>query len=412
MFPSDDTTRAWMEASGRGREWRGLEAASRPAGAFWTVRLGDLEPLLAPLEQLATARALRAFEGTEIRRVLLGPGASLTELADFAHGLEGGRVHERVECAVVVGSRWLLEEATAAGTVGALAAAGVSVTEGEVSVRTAGTGTGLCLGVPHAAVASGRARWLVARADCCALAAREGVIRRPGPQADGRDHVAGRLLGPGADPWLRGETSGEGAGGRAGPRPRRRKRKVSSREVGGEVLAVLGDGTDSARVLRPGARYESLRGHLRALAGQVLEGTVPRFGALAQERGGGVLVAGSDFGRGEPQAAVAVCLAELGVRTVVARSYAPGAEAALAHAGVVPLLLREVALPGTLECGDELELSGVPESLVPGRAVVGRNLTRGTRLALGHGLAGRDVEVLRAGGIVPHVLGEPRKSGG
>ena len=65
----------------------------------------------------------------------------------------------------------------------------------------------------------------------------------------------------------------------------------------------------------------------------------------------------------------------------------------------MPLLLKQQAEPGTLERGDELELPGLPEALVPGHPLTARNLTRGTHLTLGHDLSAREIAVLRAGGL-------------
>jgi aconitate hydratase len=177
------------------------------------------------------------------------------------------------------------------------------------------------------------------------------------------------------------------------------------------VLAVLGDELECSMLLAPGARLEGLRGRLRALAGQLLAGIDAGFAERARERGGGFVVAGTGFARGEPRAAVALCLAESSVRAVLARSYAPGAAQALVRAGVMPLLLTQEAESGPLERGDELELPGLPEALVPAHPLAARNLTRGTHVTLGHDLSGRAIAVLRAGGLLPFVTGRPLDAG-
>jgi aconitate hydratase len=179
----------------------------------------------------------------------------------------------------------------------------------------------------------------------------------------------------------------------------------------GEVLAVLGDELECARLLAPGARLEGLRGRLGALAGQLLAGIDPGFAERARERGGGFVVAGTGFARGSPRAAVAVCLAESSVRAVLAHSYAPGAAQALVHAGVLPLLLTQEGMAGPLERGDELELPGLPEALVPAQSLTARNLTRGTHVTLGHDLSARAIAVLRAGGLMPFVTGRALGAG-
>jgi aconitate hydratase len=174
------------------------------------------------------------------------------------------------------------------------------------------------------------------------------------------------------------------------------------------VLAVLGDDVECARLIPLGARLEGLRGHLSSLASQVLSGTVPGFAERARARGGGLLVAGHHFGVGEPRAAAALCLAELAVRAVLAHSYAPGVVATLSHAGVMPLVWEGEPHRVTLECGDEVELPGLPDGLVSGRPLMARNLTRGTQLTLQHELSPDEIAILRAGGLLLFVLGRAR----
>jgi len=408
MFPSDDVTRAELAALGRDQDWRRIDAARTGDGAVWSVELENLEPLVAPLEELACSQPVSTFAGTPIERVLVGPAATLADLARLAARFDGRRVHERVECTVVVGSRNVLDRVAASGLAQRLAAAGVRVTEGQVSAHAAGSGTGLCFGVPHEALVSGRARWLVAGVECCAAAALTGAVARPG--RGGQPVPVESVGGFHVDPWMSGGAGSPAPESAASPAWPTAPTALRS-PFRGEVLAVLGDELECARLLAPGARLEGLRGRLRALAGQLLAGIDPGFAERARERGGGFLVVGTGFARGEPRAAVAVCLAESSVRAVLARSYAPGAAQALVHAGVMPLLLTQEGMPGPLARGDELELPGLPEALVPAHPLTARNLTRGTHVTLGHDLSVRAIAVLRAGGLLPFVTGRAPGAG-
>ena len=407
MFPSDEVTRSELAARGRDQDWRRIDAVRVGDDAVWRVELGSLEPRVAPLEYLADSQVAGAFEGTAVERVLVGPAATAADLAGLAARLEGRRIQERVECTVVTGSRSVLDRITASGVAPRLAAAGVRVTEGQSAAHAAGTGTGLCFGVPREAVASGRARWLVAGVECCAAAALAGTVSRPGRGGEvvavesGEDSHAAPWMSAGA-----GLASPTPAGVRAAAAP------GSQASFRGEVLAVLGDELECAQLLAPGARLEGLRSRLRSLAGQFLAGIDPGFAQRAREHGGGFVVAGTGFARGEPCAAVALCLAESSVRAVLARSYEPAMAQALVNAGVMPLLLTQEGVPGPLERGDELELAGLPEALVPAHPLTARNLTRGTHVRLGHELPAGAIAVLAAGGLLPFVTGRAPGAGG
>lgn len=388
LFPSDETTRSALAALGRDPDWRRLEAPAEEEPG-WHVELAALEALVAPAMDPAAARPARSFEGLAIERVLVGPGATLEDLACLAERLEGRRVAEGTECVVVAGSRALLDRAVAADIVTRLSAAGVRVAEGEVSAQAAGGGTGLCFGVPPTLVAEGRGRWFVGGIETAAAAAVGGALAAPTPAGERPGPLAPTGVGE-AEPWLPAGAGGEppAAPRAAGPpRPHRWR---------GEVLILLGDDVDAATLLAPGARLDEMRGRLRALAGALLAGIEPGFAERARRLGGGWVAAGEGFLRGEGRAAAAVCMAEAGVWGILARSYAPGAARTLAHAGVIPFT---TAAEGPRR-GDELEVAGLPEALAPGHPLDARDLTRGGHLGLAHDLSAREVAIVRAGGVV------------
>jgi aconitate hydratase len=390
LFPSDEITRAALAALGRDQDWRHLDTAADGGGTAWSIALGSLEALVAPAAELAAARPVRSSEGMAIERVLVGPAATLEDLACLAERLRGRRVAERTECTVVAGSRALLDRAAAAGIAARLAEAGVRVVEGEASAQATGAGTGLCFGLPLSLVAEGRGRWFVGGVESAAAAAVAGALTVPAPGEGERPGPVAASGTADAEPWLSAQVAEEVA-----PSPSRALAPAPRHRWRGEVLVVLGDEVDGGTLLAPGARLEEMRGRLRALAGALFAGIEPGFAERARRWGGGWVVAGTGFLRGEVRAAVAVCMAEAGVWGILARSYAPGAARTLAHAGVIPFV---VAADGPRQ-GDEVEVAGLPEALIPGHPVAARNLTRGVHLSLAHDLSAREIAILRAGGL-------------
>ncbi len=404
LFPSDEITRVELKSQRREQDWRRLEAVEDETSLVWGLELGALEPLMAPIDDLADARPVRAHEGTAVERVLAGPGATVADFARVARQLAGGRVSAAVDCTLVAGSRSLQDAVARAGIVERLTEAGARVVEGPVSARAVGSGTGLCVGVPLEAVSAGRAQWWLAGAGSCGASARAGSVVAPRPC--GEDMPRGNpetTAGPGGEPWLSAE-AGDGGVPAAGDGETRGCFTRWQPPFRAGVLAVLGNDVENDRLLPSGARSESLRGRLASLASQVLAGPVPGFADRARVCGGGILVAGERFGRGEPRAAAALCLGELAVRAVVACSYAPGVETTLVHAGVMPLLRAAQAEEAALGLGDEIELPNLPDELAPDRPLTARNLSRGTQLTLRHRLSGEDIAVLKAGGLLPFVV--------
>jgi aconitate hydratase len=91
----------------------------------------------------------------------------------------------------------------------------------------------------------------------------------------------------------------------------------------------------------------------------------------------------------------------LGVRAVIARSFAPGHRAELIRHGILPLRQATDTDAGEVAVGDELEFPGLSEMLEPNKPLVARDLTRGTQITLHHDLVPREIELIRAGGLMP-----------
>jgi aconitate hydratase len=392
LFPSDEATRAFMAACGRDEAWRRVDSAAGRADAV--LDLSVLVPRVARVEAPEDAAPLVA--GEPVARVWVGPGATFADVARFAAAIEPG-VAAGVECVVRPGTRLLAGQLASSGVAARLAAAGARVVAEDVA--GAASGTGLCCGVTRSALAGARARWLLAGIGTCAAAARTGALGAwLEPLAD--DVAVSAPAPRGGEAWLTEETDG--------PRGRRarRHRAPALAPWRGEVLAVLGDDVSCAALLPPGPRLEALRGRLHGLAGRLLAGLAPGFAERARVRGGGALVAGERFGAGQAQDLAAACLAEVGVRVVLARSFAPGARGALTRAGVLPLAVAAREAPVG---GSTIELPGLPTALVPERDLSARDLTRGRMMTLAHERSAREVAMLRAGGLLPFVhAGEER----
>ncbi|HET7224201.1 MAG TPA: hypothetical protein VFK69_00700, partial [Candidatus Eisenbacteria bacterium] len=109
---------------------------------------------------------------------------------------------------------------------------------------------------------------------------------------------------------------------------------------------------------------------------------------------------------------VAPALVALGVRAVLAESFAPGAAHELVEAGIVPLALATAAAARECAAGDEIEIADLPDALEPGRSIGARNLTRGRALPLKSALTPAERALLRAGGRVAQAAAKVAGSAG
>jgi aconitate hydratase len=93
----------------------------------------------------------------------------------------------------------------------------------------------------------------------------------------------------------------------------------------------------------------------------------------------------------------------LGLKAVIAKSFARIHRANLVNFGIVPLTLGSDADYDQVEQGDELELVGLGEALNSGTPVTVRNLSKGSEFVVQHSLTPRQAEIVLAGGLLNHV---------
>jgi aconitate hydratase len=128
-----------------------------------------------------------------------------------------------------------------------------------------------------------------------------------------------------------------------------------------------------------------------------VDATFPR---RAKEAGGGVLVGGTNYGQGSSREHAALAPMCLGVRAVLAKSFARIHRANLINFGILPLLIDPPSGYDAIAPGDRILIGDVKGQLGRGTAVQVRNVTKGAAIAARHDLTPRERDVLLAGGML------------
>lgn len=406
LFPVDEVTRAALRAQGREPEWKAFPPAEPDGEApVMALDLHGVVPHCAPLAAIGEARPVADAGEPAIGVVEIGPAAAFADLERLAQRLDGRRLHDDVALVVVPGSRQIMEAARAEGVLDRLVAAGARVlepgTSGSAVQPSPGRGAGVCAGGSGAPAESGREGWWTAGIDTCAAACLSGVLQDPRgvelPRAAGREPEAY----PPTDGWIiRPEPVAEGADAVGEASPAFPLGTPIEGPLRGMVLIAAGDGVAAESILPWGARIRPLLGDIERLGQYVFDGLDPEFAARARRHGGGWILAGERFGHGATRDPAALALLSLGVRGVIAVSFAPDHRRQLVHAGVLPLRFVVSGERAGNEAGDELEIPGLPEALWEGAPLVVRNLTRGTRFTVRHDLSARQIDTIAAGGLL------------
>jgi aconitate hydratase len=169
------------------------------------------------------------------------------------------------------------------------------------------------------------------------------------------------------------------------------------------VLLKVGDNITTDHIMPAGARILPLRSNIPAMSNHVFEQVDADFPQRAKEAGRSIVVGGGNYGQGSSREHAALVPMYLGLKAVIAKSFARIHRANLVNFGIVPLTLGSDADYDQVEQGDELELVGLGEALNSGTPVTVRNLSKGSEFVAQHSLTPRQAEIVLAGGLLNHV---------
>lgn len=170
------------------------------------------------------------------------------------------------------------------------------------------------------------------------------------------------------------------------------------------VALVLGNNISTDEILPAGARVLPYRSNIPKLAEftfSQIDETYPVRAAQTRDTSGHIVVAGANYGQGSSREHAAITPRFLGLRAVVAVSFARIHWQNLANFGVLAVEFTNAADHDRIQQGDVLVLTGVREALIGGTAILVRNVTRDEVYPVRHGLSTRQVDMLLTGGLIP-----------
>jgi aconitase A len=178
-------------------------------------------------------------------------------------------------------------------------------------------------------------------------------------------------------------------------------------EATGTVLIKLGDKVSTDDISPSGSQVLVFRSNMPAIAEFTFRNVDPDFVTRARAGDGGFIVAGQTYGQGSSREAAAVGPMFLGVRAVLAKSFARIHRANLINWGVLPLELSDPSDYDALAAGHHLRIAGISDGLASGALVV-EDQTTGRRVDVRCVLTERERAILMAGGRLAHTraLGE------
>jgi aconitate hydratase len=173
--------------------------------------------------------------------------------------------------------------------------------------------------------------------------------------------------------------------------------------ITGRVLIIVPDDVSTGDMAPDGALGLAIWSNIPACARYMFRRFDPAFPARAEEWGGGIVVGGHNYGQGSSREQAAFAAVHLGVRAIVAKSFARIHRTNLIAQGILPLTFAVEVDYAHAAQGDEWMVPGVLDAVRSGRSELEAR-TAGVSVALELALTAREREILLAGGLVAHAV--------
>ncbi|MBC7342983.1 MAG: aconitate hydratase [Clostridia bacterium] len=417
IFPSDEVTRKFLLAQGREKDYR--ELLPDPGAEYDEVveiDLSSLSPLLACPSSPDNVHPVSELSGTKVDQVVIGSctNSSFLDLMKVASILKGKVVHPEVSLVIAPGSRQVLTMLAENGALADLIASGARILE---------CACGPCIGMGQAPPSKGVSVRTINRNFTGRSGTKDAEVYLSSPEVAAACALTGRITDPRslgeaprislperflADDWMILPPSDhpEAVTIVRGPniKPLPEFRPLPDK-ITGEVLLKVGDNITTDHIMPAGAKILPLRSNIPAMAEHVFEGVDPSFASRAKASGGGIIVGGDNYGQGSSREHAALAPMYLGIKAVIARSFARIHRDNLINFGILPLVFANPSDYDRIQAGDVLEMDGVRELISSGEALAVKDLTQGFAFEVRANLTPRQAEIILAGGLLNYTRG-------
>ncbi len=410
VFPSDETTRAFLKAQGREEDFVPLAAdADACYDECVTVDLSALRPLAACPHSPDAVKPVKALADVRVDQVCIGSctNSSLADMLKVAAILKGKTIAPHVSLTVSPGSRQVLTMLSRCGALADIIGAGARVLE---------CACGPCIGMGQ----SPKTNAVSVRTFNRNFYARSGTasadVYLVSPETAAYTALYGKLTDPADFPQvtvslpqtfevndnliLRPEDHADTEvvrGPNIKPFPKTQK---LTKNITGKVLIVCEDNITTDHIMPSNSKLLPYRSNIPYLADYCLQPVDPAFSARAKENGGGFIVAGQNYGQGSSREHAALVPLYLGIRAVLAVSFARIHKSNLINNGILPLEFIDPQDKSKIREGDELTIADAPSDIEKGDTVIVTNKTTGDTIVTHLVLSERLKKVMQAGGVL------------
>jgi aconitate hydratase len=413
VFPSDDEVRRFLTSEQRPDVWHELTAD--PEARYdhhETIDLSTIEPLIACPSSPANVVPVHEVAGRDVYQVVIGSSANpgLRDFAVPAMMVTGRQVHPRVSFDVNPTSRQTLEALAGEGWLEALVTAGARLHQ---------AGCNGCIGMGQAPATGKASLRTVPRNFPGRSGTRDDQVYLCSPETAAASALTGKITDPRdlgmAYPLYRAPMrSYANSDMLIAPAPADEQVPLEKGpnivslpdfeplpdRLSGPVLLKVGDDISTDEIMPAGARVLPYRSNIPAMAEFAFDPIDEGYATRARDAGDHFVVGGSNYGQGSSREHAAIVPRYLGLRCVIAKSFARIHAQNLANFGVLPLTFLDAHDYDRIEPGDTLDLRVDADVLHSHDTLDITNATREQSYPVRHGLTDRQLEIMLRGSLL------------
>ncbi len=418
IFPSDEITRAFLKAQGREQDY--IPLASDPDAVYdriIDIDLSTLEPMIACPHSPDNVVTVKSVAGTKVDQVCIGSctNSSLSDMLKVAALLKGRKISDSVSLSISPGSKQVLSMLASSGALTDIIASGARVLE---------CACGPCIGMgfsPNSEGVSLRTfnRNFLGRSgtkdgqvylvspETAVAAALCGVITDPRdlgvmPKITLPDHYAiddSAVLAPASEEEAKSLTVRRGPNIKPFPETHPVENTLRA-----SLTLKVGDNITTDHIMPAGAKILPFRSNIPYLSKFCFSVCDENFPENAKKAGQSILVGGSNYGQGSSREHAALVPLYLGVRAVIAKSFARIHAANLINAGIMPLTFEDPADYDELAQNDMLSIENIFDGMESGKMIL-HDETKNIDIPLTCSFTDRQKAILKAGGLLGYTKG-------
>lgn len=413
IFPSDEVTRRFMAAQDREADWSPLASDSDAEYAeHYSINLSELEPLAACPNSPDNVKPVRELTGIKVDQVAIGSctNSSFADMTKTASVLKGHKIADSVSLGISPGSRQVLSMMAESGALTDIIDAGARILE---------CACGPCIGMGFSPNSKGVSLRTFNRNFLGRSGTKDGQVYLVSPETAAASALTGFITDPTTLPPIAQPqqpdrfrinddgiiaplpaAEAEAAEVLRGPniKPFPETSPLDD-HIEAAVILKVGDNITTDHIMPAGSKVLPYRSNVPKISEFCFSVVDETFAARAKEAGKGFIVCGSNYGQGSSREHAALAPLYLGIKAVIAKSFARIHAANLVNAGILPLIFENPDDYDQVEQGDMLRLENVRAALGDDRII----LHAGDKnIPLRMELAERQKEVLLAGGLLDY----------